>query len=176
MFPYAAVAFVALLLPSALSLARPVENPNLTLAGGAVPIVFGFAALPLALALSAAARPFSERKGLAIGSLLIVGLVAAFAVSNYHWYFHDYRDSSDRIAVPTADVAAAIDDAMSRDPRIQSVYVVTRDGWTDLRGVAFLLGQPDWIKGDPGLPETLDVSVDRRQHPLRRAGGGFGLS
>ena len=155
MFPYAAVAFAGLLAPSAFSLASPADNPSMTLSAGAIPLVFGFAAVPVALGLSAAARPFSQRTGLAVASVVLLGLTAGFAVFNYNWYFHDYRDSTERIAAPTVDVALAIDVVKSRDPRIQSVFVITREGWTDLSGVIFMLGQPDWIEGDPGLPETL---------------------
>jgi hypothetical protein len=135
----------------------PSENPSMVRASGAIPLTFGFAALPVAFVLSAAARPLSQKKGLVVGSLLMIGLTGAFALSSYHWYFHDYRDSSGRAALPTVKVATAIDDAVSRDPRIDRVYVVAFEGWTELRGIALILGQPDWIAGGSGLPETLEA-------------------
>jgi len=162
MFPYAAVAFVGLVLPSALSLAVPSENPSMIRASGAIPLTFGFAALPVAFVLSAAARPLSQKKGLVVGSLLMIGLTGALAISSYHWYFHDYRDSSGRAALATVEVATAIDYAVSRDPRIDSVYVVAFEGWMESRAIALILGQPDWIAGGAGLPETLETPAPDR--------------
>jgi hypothetical protein len=81
-----------MMLPSALSIAYPVENPSATRMSGTLPGVYLLAALPLALLGLGLARLFGR-----IGSLVAVagaaGLVFASFNVNQKTYFDDYRDS-----------------------------------------------------------------------------------
>ncbi len=155
MFLYAAVALVALLMPSALSLAVPSENPSLARASGAIPLTFGFAALPVAFVISAATRHLSRRTGLAVMSVSVIGLAACFAVANYHWYFQDYSDTYRQAAPSSATVSNAIAVTKRENPAIDVVYLVAPPNWNDPPGIAMMLGQPTWLHSIFPLPETI---------------------
>jgi hypothetical protein len=154
LLPYLLLVFLAFLLPSALALAFPGENPSFGRTAGVIPLAFGFIALPVAFVLSTLWRAFSRRLGPAVASLALVGLMIPLAVSNYSWYFHDYSASYDSLSYPTSAVAEAVQEGMKNNRAIQTVFVIGYPGWLDPRGVRVELGEPDWLKGVYPLPDS----------------------
>jgi hypothetical protein len=154
LFPYVAIAFTALLLPSALSLAFPGEVPDFGRASGAIPLAFGFVALPVCLGLSCVRRSISGWKGTVAASLVLAAVVAALGAVNYHWYFHDYSNAYASTSSGTARIVEGIEGVRSRDNAPTVFYAVAYPPWTDWRGVELMLGQPDWLRVVYPVPQT----------------------
>jgi len=141
--PLLVVAGVILLLPSALSLAYPFENPSVVRAGGAIPAVMVVAALPVGLGI---ARGLNTQRGwrrmtLGLGALLLA--VAVVAV-NYRRYFVDYRRQYERIALNTSEIAAAIRGFELSGGDLSNAWIIAWPYWVDTRGVGIELGDPPW--------------------------------
>lgn len=163
LFPYAAVAFTVLLLPSILVLAFPGENPNFARTSGAAPLTYGFVALPVCVGLSCLQRAFPRRVGLVVASLILAGLMAGLTTVNFRWYFEDYDDSYHSVTFDTSDVAATIKETRERDSSITDVYLVGYPGWIDWRGLHLILAQPEWFHGDyPIKAESVPVPTPGR--------------
>lgn len=163
LFPYVAVAFTGLLLPSVLVLAFPGENPNFGRTAGVIPLTFGFVALPVSVALSCLRRSFSRRVGLVIVSLLLAGLMAGLATVNLRWYFDDYADSYHSSTFDSANVVATVQKVKESDSSITDVYLVGSPGWVDWRGLHLMLARPTWFHGVwPIKPESLPVRMSGR--------------
>ncbi len=137
------VSLVALLLPSTLSLAFPGENPSNVRSGGAIPVVFTIAALPLALALGTA---WDLVKG--TGRLLVLGLavliVALIARANYHSYFVEYDAQFRANSWNSSEMAQAIKDFTHLGGSPQAAYIKSWPHWVDTRNVAINLGDITW--------------------------------
>lgn len=137
------VSLVTLLLPSALSLAFPGENPSNVRSGGAIPVVFTIAALPLALAIGTA---WDLAKG--AGRLLPVGLalvmVALIAGANYQSYFVEYDAQFRANAWNSSEMAQAIRDFTQLGGSPQAAFIKSWPHWVDTRNVAINLGDITW--------------------------------
>jgi hypothetical protein len=168
--PLLVVAGVILLLPSALSLAYPIENPSVVRTGGAIPAVMVIAALPLGLTLERnslaprTASPASEatlpgwRRGLVASGALI--LVIAVTVINYQRYFSDYWRQYQRYALNTTEIASALQGFIESGGSPDNAWIVAWPYWIDTRGAGIELGDPTWnnVILDP---EELDTHADQ---------------
>jgi hypothetical protein len=142
-YRYLLASFTALLLPSALSLAFPRENPSLVRTGGAIPFAAILLALPLA-ALIRAAREHATKIEIALRWSIVGAICVAVVAFNYRWYFIDfdlsYRDS---VQNSTA-VAAVIHDFANSVGDLQHAYFIGYPYWLDGRAVAINAGDIDW--------------------------------
>lgn len=138
-----------LLLPSTSSIAFPSENPSLVRAGGAIPIVFIIAALPLAAAaqrlhvlMEAAPRLAAYRTWIVSGLLALVVLSAARL--NYDWYFVRY-DVSHRAHMSNAgEMAAVVRGFASSVGDLKHAYLITYPHWVDHRHIGIMAGDLTW--------------------------------
>lgn len=154
LFPYLAIAFTFLLMPSSLVLAFPAEVPSFARTSGAMPLTFAFVALPVALGLAALARGLPRIAGGATVALTLAVLVVGLTVVNYRWYFDDYDESYWAAAFDEITMMEAIKEAQAENPDIDHVYIVGYPGWIDPRGVNLLFAQPDWLTGVYPIPEA----------------------
>jgi hypothetical protein len=148
---YLLAAFGALLLPSALALAFPRENPSLVRTGGAIPFAAILLALPLAFCLRLS-RPQEIRiaktlRGIAVGAIC---LAAVFL--NYRWYFVDYDLNYKQFAQNSSEVAGVMRDFIKDGGDMQHTYFIGYPFWMDGRAIAINLGDITWHN------YTLDVS------------------
>jgi len=152
--PYLLLAFIAGLLPSALALALPGDNPDFGWTAAAMPLTFGVVALPVSFIVSRLSGALPPPAGWAAASLLAVGLTIPLAISNYHWYFDDYAKAYESVSAKTACMAQLIEGTKEADPAIEKVVFVGSPDWLDWRGVHFAMGRPDWLADmypfDPG--------------------------
>lgn len=138
-----------LLLPSTSSIAFPSENPSLVRAGGAIPVVFIIAALPLAAAVQRLHGVMEAAPRLAAYRAWIVGgLVALVVVSaarlNYDWYFVRY-DVSYRAHMSNAgEMAAVVRGFASSFGDLKHAYLVTYPHWVDHRHIGIMAGDITW--------------------------------
>jgi hypothetical protein len=141
--PLLLVAGAILLLPSALSLAYPIENPSVVRSAGAIPAVMVIAALPIGLGLE---RGSMTLRGWRRRLLILGGLVLAIAVIaiNYQRYFGDYWQQYQRRALNTTEVAAAIHGFGDSGGDLANAWIVAWPYWLDTRGAGIELGDPTW--------------------------------
>jgi 4-amino-4-deoxy-L-arabinose transferase-like glycosyltransferase len=157
------VSIPVLMLPSALSLAFPRENPSPSRAGCAVVPVFIVAAIGLEAVLSSlAARAGRRRRALSlvVGTLLLGAAVA----ENYNLVFHQY-DRQYRLAAWNASeigrVAGGFADSIGAP---ESVFVVGFPYWVDTRLVSFNAG---FLRHDVGIwADQLDDTVQEKRAKL----------
>jgi hypothetical protein len=143
--PYLLLAFIAGLLPSALALALPGDNPDFGWTAAAMPLTFGVVALPVSFIVSRLSGALSPPAGWAAASLLAVGLTIPLAISNYQWYFDDYAKAYESVSAKTACMAQLIEGTKEADPAIEKAYLVGFPGWYDGRSIDLALGWPDWF-------------------------------
>lgn len=139
-----------LLLPSVLALAFPGENPHPSRAGGAIVPVFTIAAIALAAIWEWSRRVGARRAGL----LLVAGLFAISAASNYSLVMDRYGEIQRRGAWNTTEAGAVARGFGQSIGSLSDVYVLAYPHWMDSRLVALVAGRPG---GDFALsPELID--------------------
>jgi hypothetical protein len=125
-----------MLLPSALALAFPVENPHTTRTSGAIPAVFLLAAWPLALI----RRRASVVLGRVLASGVTVLLLAAAASGNYRRYFVEYDRVYRAGALNPGVVARAVRDVVGPGAPLDGVWLQGWPYWHDYRAVGIEAG------------------------------------
>lgn len=141
--PLLLVAGVILLLPSALSLAYPVENPSVVRIGGAIPAVMVSAALPVSRGL---ARAWQALRGWH-RQLLILGaglLAMAIVTINYQRYFGDYWHQYQDRALNTSEIGLAINGFIESGGDPDDAWIIAWPYWIDTRGAGIEIGDPTW--------------------------------
>ena len=133
--------FVALL-PSALSLSFPEENPSVLRTCCAIPVVFTIVAGPVAIWTERMWRawPRSWMRGLAgVGlALLALSVIRLNATRVFETYVASYR----AVATDLSEVVAAIRGFEATLGSADDVYIVAWPGWIDGTALAFELGRP----------------------------------
>jgi hypothetical protein len=157
-----------LILPSALSLAYPIEIPSVVRTGGAIPAVMTLAALPVGLwmernfpTLRAGAKglmPQGWRRWLlALGALALAVAVTAI---NYKRYFSDYREQYYRRALNTTEIAATIRGFIDSGGDAANAWIIAWPHWIDTRGAGIEIGDPTWNNVILEI-EELEAHVDQ---------------
>ena len=158
---YLLLSLLILLLPSALSLAFPEENPSVVRAGGAIPIVALLAALPVHAvvgALDDALRPRGRWR-----TLVLLGvLFATTAALTYGWYFGEYAWQYRRAASNTTElgrVARAFADSVGD---LDHVYHVPYPWWAHTPNIGINAGDVTWNNAVRDLGDLQDHVADRQ--------------
>lgn len=152
-------AILTLILPSAFSLAFPVENPALTRAGGALVPVFVLAGMTLDGLLSAFSVGL-KRSGEAVIAAGVVGILfAASAVQNYDLVFRQFAAQYDRVVWRTSEMGEVVR-AFGNPDR---VWIVPYEQWVDTRLPALWAGIPNRDLGLPRgkLADTLQLPAPK---------------
>jgi hypothetical protein len=135
------IAALIMLLPSALALAFPIENPSATRASGTLPIVFVLAAWPLALIRQRWSAVLGRVPGTILAASLIAILLAGSALINYDTYFGDYARTYRRSALNPGEVAAAIRAEIGPDAPLEGVWLQGWPFWHDYRAIGIEAGE-----------------------------------
>ncbi len=131
---------VIMLLPSALAIAFPIENPSVTRASGAIPVVFVLAAWPLALIRQRWTAVIGRRAGLALAGGLTAILLAASATYNYKSYFEDFATSYRLSALNPGEVARAVRQIIGPKSSLDGVWLIGWPFWHDYRAIGIDAG------------------------------------
>ncbi len=158
MYAHLLICILILLLPSALALAFPIENPGFARIGGTIPLVFIVAALPLAF-LSRAISGAGESARAQFAAVVVIGaLVLGIARVNYQKYFVDY-DKQYRAAAWNASEVAAVVRAFAQSVGDDAhAWILLYPHWLDTRNVAIELGNFGWVN------QTLMSARDAEPH------------
>ncbi len=133
--------YPVLLLPSALSLAFPGENPSMTRAVGAAIPVLLTSAYGIVVVFRIITAAF-KRKSLAV--VLITGLLmfGPIVVSNYNLIFKQYASNYKNSAWNTSEIGEVINRFYSSGKEGLS-YLISYPYWVDSRAVAISMGRPE---------------------------------
>jgi hypothetical protein len=137
---FVVLAGLIMLLPSALALAFPIENPSLTRASGALPVIFVLAAWPLALIRQRWSAAMGRRAGTAMAAVLAVLLIGWAAALNHEIYFVKYEASYRRGALNPGDVAASVRRVIGPHGSMEGVWLQGWPHWHDYRAIGIEAG------------------------------------
>jgi hypothetical protein len=162
------LAILIMLLPSALAIAFPIENPSATRASGTLPLVFVLAAWPLALIRQRWSTVFGRRPGTLLSAALILALVFVSAVTNYNTYFVKFAESYRESALNPSEVAAAVREEIGQDAPLDGVWLQGWPFWHDYRAIGIEMGDITFSQAIIDVPtlqsylETFPVSFEVR--------------
>jgi hypothetical protein len=160
-YAFVLLGLFVMLLPTALSLAFPIENPSNARAAGAIPFVFILAALPLAWitrALKQALVGFAWGR-LAVASL-IAFILATIAGLNYVRYFVDFDTRYREASWNSTEVAAAIRGYADSIGDVDHAWILLYPHWIDTRNVAINMHEISWQQTLPSADDALAISDD----------------
>ncbi|OGO68461.1 MAG: hypothetical protein A2Z37_08310 [Chloroflexi bacterium RBG_19FT_COMBO_62_14] len=132
-----------LLLPSALSLAFPDENPHPSRAGGAIVPVFIIAAIGLAAIPDWARSIWKGRRSLILGVGTSAILLILATLLNYRLYFVDFKNELDHGTLNTNDIGHVIKGFAESVGTYQTAHVIPYPYWVDTRLVGVNAGRPE---------------------------------
>ncbi len=142
------IALFIMLLPSALSIAYPIENPSATRTSGSLPEAYLFAALPLALIWLALGRLFPNWRGKAAGTVVVGVVLLAIGSANWNAYFVDFRDSYNNSSpAPYTEVGKFLRGFSDSGGSLGNAFMIAYPYWWDHRAVGIEAGVTDWPNG-----------------------------
>ncbi len=148
-----------LLLPSALSLAFPEENPSMARALGASLPVFILAGSGLAVVFSSYRQNLAGRKGLIISIAAAILLLFGAARQNYRLTFTDYKDTYRSSSWNASEMALVIREFGDTIGAYDAVWVMGYPHWVDARIVALEAGK---MGSDLSLlPQHVPQSIEK---------------
>ena len=138
------LALLVMLMPTALSLAHPDANPSNSRALGMAPLVYLFAALPIAMIATQITRAFSRRVG---WFLALAFCVFVILLSNHHnsqVYFDRYAPEYQRASFPHSEAGSIIRGFVDSGGAIGNAWSVGYPFWWDYRALGIEAGYPMW--------------------------------
>jgi hypothetical protein len=136
-----------MILPSALAIAYPIENPSMTRSSGAIPAVYLMAALPLALMVYSAVRVFPRRVGVVAGTGA-VGLVMLVAYGqNANTYFNSYHNNYLLSSLPYAQAGRDMASFNTEVGTVGNSFMIAYPYWWDHRALGLAAGMVNYPHG-----------------------------
>jgi hypothetical protein len=142
-----------MLLPSALSIAYPVENPSSTRLSGTLPITYLLAGFGAALLVT------DLRRAVGRGAGTLIAVVGAFVVIGYSYannswrYLTLYRTSYNISSLPYSDAARSMRDFAENVGGWGNIFIINYPYWWDHRALAISSGMPDFPNGVHALDQ-----------------------
>lgn len=158
------LALLIMLLPSALSIAYPVENPSHTRTSGALPEAYLIAALPLALMVQSIVRMAPGTRGrVASVGLAVVVLLGAYS-QNSHTYFVGHHEAYIESSLPYTEAGRVLRGFADSTGSYGNAFMIGFSYWWDHRALGIEAGRPDWPNGiisADNLKEFLRIAAQR---------------
>lgn len=142
-----------MVLPSALSIAYPVENPSATRMSGTLPEAYLFAAFPLALIVAQLIR-IVPRRGAIFGAVLSGLLVLGAYNANQEVYFGEYALYYTGSSLPYSDAGKVLKGFAESGGGYGNAYMIAYPYWWDHRAIGIEAGLIDWPNGIINLQDT----------------------
>ncbi len=147
------LAIPIMLLPTALSIAFPIEVPSFTRASGALPMVYLLAALALAILLrmmlSRLVGVWAPR--LVIGAVVVLYLFGALA--NYDSYFVNAMSDYLKNALPHREAGQILKGFAASTGAPGNAFIISYKYWMDHRAIGIEAGYTDWSNAIPDPKE-----------------------
>lgn len=141
---------LVLLLPSALSIAFPIENPSHTRTSGALPLIYLIAALPLGILVQSLLRMGRQWRWAMVlaGGLVAVVLVGGY-LRNANLYFNAYRTAYLGSALPHSEAGRILKGFAESDGSYGNAFVIGYPHWWDARAIGIDGGveHDEWPNG-----------------------------
>lgn len=142
------LALFILVLPSALSLAYPIENPSATRMSGTLPEAYLFAALPLALLVTALLRAEPGRNGRRVATWGAAAVIALAYGANSNTYFNDYRIAYlGSAAAPYTEAGSVLQGFSESGGTYGNAFMIAYPYWWGHREIGVAAGLMDWPNG-----------------------------
>ncbi len=148
-----------MLLPSALSIAQPIENPSATRTSGALPPSYLLSAFPLALLAIYARRLINGWLGLFSSVALVTTVVLITFALNSTLYFVKFRESYANSSLPYSDAGQMLHD-FAEGSTLGNAFMIAYNNWWDHTIVGMEAGVMHWPNGAFARPEeSADPSI-----------------
>lgn len=142
------LALGVMLLPSALSIAYPIENPSFTRTSGAMPMVYLIAALPLALVADGLARLQQSAVARMLGAVAFIVPLAASYTLNFDVYMNRFPESYIGSSLPHSEGGQIVRDFVAGGGSFGNAFLIAYPNWWDHRAVGLAAGMEDrWPNG-----------------------------
>ena len=141
------LSILIMLLPTALTLAYPIENPSFTRASGTIPAAFMIAALPLGLLgwrLSQLDRGERVPTGRLLGIALLALVLWQGIGPEWERYFTDYRVGYSRSWRPYREISQPLREFAHGEGSFGNAYVIAYPHWLDHRILGTMAGDIRW--------------------------------
>ena len=159
-FWFLPIAAFIMLMPSALAIARPIENPSFTRTSGALPMIFLLAAFPLGLFIWQLRRVL-RREFAIVFSMMVVTLVILISSSqNANLYFNDFDQGYRNSSLPHSEAGNVLRGFAESDGAYGNAFMVGYEHWWDHRAIGLSAGLTDWQNGIIEI-ETLPAFIQR---------------
>lgn len=159
------IVVLVMLLPTVLSLAHPQANPSNSRALGTVPIIYLFAALPLAMLALRLKETFTGRKGAILALVFALGVVLSANHQNRGIYFERYAPAYLGPAFPHSVAGEVVRGFTNSGGAIGNVWSVGFPFWWDYRALGIEAGYALW-PNDMYPMEDLPIKLE---HALQRS-------
>jgi hypothetical protein len=153
-----------MLLPSALSIAYPVENPSATRTSGTLPEAYLLAALPMGLVAYSIIRLTPRRLGWVIAAVVSGVVVLAAFQMNFNTYFDEYRAAYLIGSLPYSEAGQKLREFADSGAGLGNAFMVAYQYWWDHRALGMAAGVLDWPNG---IVKREDISQVLYQAAMR---------
>lgn len=149
-----------MLLPSALAIAYPIENPSATRASGTLPVVFLIAGYALALMAQSLGRLLGGGMiGRGLAAVAAVGVISGSYYYGSLVYFNNYYLAYRTSALPYSDAGRVLR-SFADNNGYGNVFVIAYRYWWDHRAVGIEGGRIDFPNGIPALERAPQFIAD----------------
>jgi hypothetical protein len=149
-------AFLILILPSALAIAYPIENPSATRMSGTLPFVYLWAAFGLSLLCMGTLRLGGKSGGAVLATLTFAGMIAFSYNANAQTYLVQYRESYLGSSKPYSDVGELVRVFATQEGSYGNAFMIAYPYWWDHRAIGIEAGNIDWPNGIISLEQVPD--------------------
>ncbi len=143
-----------MLLPSALSIAYPLENPSHTRTSGAIPPAYLIAAIPIALIAFLFIKNFSKRLGIAIAVIFCSLVIVLANRSNTSLYFDQYPPIYIESSYPYSEAGSILRGFAESDGSYGNAFMIAYPHWWGHRAIGIASGKPNWPNGIVSLEDV----------------------
>jgi len=144
---------VIMMLPSALSIAYPLENPSSTRMSGTLPGVYLLAAFPLALIVQNVTR-MAGRLGTAVAAVAVAGLLLFAYSANRDTLQNGYRALYLLNSLPHREAGEILRGFVEQGGSYGNAFILASDYWWDHRAVGIEGGRIDYPNSITSLGEV----------------------
>lgn len=155
---------LVMLLPSALALSFPLENPSHTRASGALPAVFVLAALPLAQLVELLRRHLRGRAGQICAAGLVLLVLGGAWNGSQRRYFNVNLQAWELATYPYATAGKVLAAFVAVTDAPGNAFIIAWPHWWDHRAVAMEAGLMEWpnaFADSANLSQALQEAVER---------------